>query len=1064
MRLFLKLLPLFVVALVATAPRADALERICDVAHEDCRAPLLTLIENETVGIDVSFWFMQDSRYSSRLIQRWNAGVPVRVLMDTQANCCYAGNAEILDQLKAAGIPIREKTSSEGILHWKLMLFAGQNTVQFSGANYSDEAFVPITPYANYVDEVIYFTDNPSYVASFKSRYDDAWTDTVKFTNWANITGPLVRNYGPPLATLDPEINWVPWQNFANRSTGRYNAEKLDVYPDAAIDAVMYRITDRRHTDSLIAAIGRGIPVRLISEPLQYRDPTRLWHSWNVDRLYMAGAQVRHRSHAGLNHEKLTILHGQDMTIFGSSNWTSASATGQHEHNLFTTSQSWYLWAVDHFNRKWNNSAPGGIEETEPFVPLPPDAPVIKNPLNGAQDQPTAVTLRWNAGPWAHKYDLYFGTDPSNLEKIVDDQELGPSQTTSDHKSWAVSDLAEGTTYYWRVVSRTMANMEAAGPTWSFRTSGAPPAVGANDVVLWAWRATTKPGWSVVSDSSGAGGKRLSNPNLNAPSASPAAEPAAYFDLGFEAAAGVPYRLWIRGKATSNAWPNDSVWVQFSDSVTAGGGPQWRTGSTDAVRVQIEECANCGLADWGWNDTASSGAGDLGPVVYFAETGPKTIRVQVREDGLSIDQVILSRDVFLNTAPGQPKSDGMIYPEQGGSSLPPPPPPPPGGNLPEGWSTSDIGSVGVAGSATQNSGQFTLQGSGTDIWGTADAFRYAYTPLDGDGSIVALVSSVSNTDAWTKAGVMIRGTLSSGSAHAAMFVSAGKGLAFQRRAADGGVSTHTAGPSSTAPYWVKIERSGSTITASRSTDGTTWHIVGTDTIALPATAYVGLALTSHNNSALATATFAAVSITTVSGGGDPPPPPPPPPGLPTGWAFTDIGSVGAAGSGSESGGTFTVKGAGADTWGSADAFGFAHTTLTGNGEMVARVATVQNISSWTKVGVMFRDGLTTGAAHGFAIVTPSTVKGTAFQRRVTAGGASTHTAGPAVAPPYWVKLARAGDIFTASVSPDGVTWTVVGSDTIVMGSTINVGLAVSSHVAGTLATATFDSVAITPVP
>ena len=99
-------------------------------------------------------------------------------------------------------------------------------------------------------------------------------------------------------------------------------------------------------------------------------------------------------------------------------------------------------------------------------------------------------------------------------------------------------------------------------------------------------------------------------------------------------------------------------------------------------------------------------------------------------------------------------------------------------------------------------------------------------------------------------------------------------------------------------------------------------------------------------------------------------------------------------------------------------------------------------------------------AHGFAIVTPSTVKGTAFQRRVTAGGASTHTAGPAVAPPYWVKLARAGDTLTASVSPDGVTWTVIASETIVMGGTINVGLAVSSHVAGTTATATFD----TPAP
>ena len=1063
MRVSLKLLFLLLLALAASSTRAEALERICDVAHEDCRAPLLELIDNEEVGIDVAFWFMQDSRYSSALIRKWNEGVPVRVLMDSDASCCYAGNADILNALKAAGIPMRDKTSGEGILHWKLMLFVGQNTVQFSGANYSDEAFVPVVPYSNYVDEVIYFTDNPSYVNSFKSRYDDAWTDTVKFTNWANIVPPLVRNYGAAI-TLDPAINWVPWQSFANRSTGRYNAEKLDVYPNAGIDAIMYRITDRRHTDALIAALGRGVPVRLISEPHQYRDASRLWHAWNVDRLYAAGGQVRHRKHLGLSHEKLTVLHGQQMTIFGSSNWTSASSDGQHEHNLFTTDSTWYLWSIDHFNRKWNNTAPGGIQETEPFAPLPPDTPIVKNPLNGAQDQPTSVLLRWNAGPWAHKYDIYFGTDPTNLTKILDDRELGPSQSTSDHKSWNVSDLQGGTTYYWKVVSRTMANMEAAGPVWSFRTSGAPPASGSDDVVLWAWRATTAPGWSVVNDSSGAGGKRLSNANLGAPTAPASAEPTKYFELGFTAVAGVPYRLWIRGKATSNSYPNDSVWVQFSDSVTAGNSPQWRIGTADAVRVQIEECPNCGLNDWGWNDTASSAQGDLGPVVYFAETGAHSIRVQVREDGLSIDQIILSRDAFLNTAPGQPKFDGTIYAEQGGSTLPPPPPPPPGGDLPAGWSASDVGSVGVAGSTTHSGGQFTLQGSGADIWGTADAFRFAYQTLSGDGSVVALVSSVSNTDAWTKAGVMVRGDLSAGSAHAAMFVSAAKGLAFQRRTATGGATTHTAGPSSTAPYWVKIERSGSTITASRSTDGTTWHIVGTDTVALPATVYIGLALTSHNNSALATATYEAVAIATLSGGGEPPPPPPPPPGLPTGWTFTDVGSVGAAGSGSESGGTFTVKGAGADTWGSADAFGFAHTALTGNGEMVARVATVQNVHSWTKVGVMFRDGLTPGAAHGFAIVTPSTVKGTAFQRRVTAGGISTHTAGPAVAPPYWVKLARAGDVFTASVSPDGTTWTVVGSETIVMGSTVNVGLAVSSHVAGTLATATFDNVVITPVP
>jgi len=1043
--------------LAGSTPRAEALEKICDVAHEDCRAPLLDLINNETVGIDVSFWFMEDTRYANAIIARWNAGVPVRILMDTRANCCYT-NATALQLFQDAGIPMREKTSPEGILHWKLMLFVGQNTVEFSGANYSEEAFVPVVPYANYVDEVVYFTDKPSYVNSFKSRYDDAWTDTTKFTNYANISGPLSRTY--PTYTQDPEINWVPWQSFATRSVSRYNAETLTNSPGAAIDAIMYRITDRRHSDAMIAAVGRGVPVRLISEPEQYRDATRLWHAWNIDRMYAAGVQIRHRKHDGLSHEKLTVLHGQQMTIFGSSNWTSASAEGQHEHNTFTTDSAWYVWATDHFNRKWNNLAPGGIVETEAFVPLPPDAPALKTPANGATDQTTAVTLKWYAGPWAHKYDVYFGTDPSALTKVLNDQELGPSQSSSDYKTYTVSSLAAGTTYYWKVVSRTMANLERSSSVWSFRTTGGVAVTaGSQDVVLYAWRSTNAPGWSATSDTSGAGGKRLANANLGAPRIdAPLASPTKYFDLGFNADAGVAYRLWIRGKAASNDYPNDSVWVQFSDAVTSSGTPQWRMSSSSGVKVEIEDCVSCGVADWGWQDTSNASAGDLGPLVYFSTTGTHTIRVQVREDGLSIDQIMLSRDPFLSTAPGATKYDGTLYAEQGGVDLPPPPPPPDSG-LPSGWSSADIGSTGVAGSATYNSGTFAVQGSGADIWGSADAFRYLYQTLNGDGSIVALVSSLSNTDSWTKAGVMIRGDLTPGSPHATMFVSAAKGLAFQRRLTAGGTSSSTAGPAATAPYWVKLERAGNTFTASRSTDGSTWFIVGTDTIVLPSSVYVGLALTSHDNSVLASGTFDAVTVTSGT-----PPPPPPPPTLPTGWTFADVGTVGAAGSGGESSGTYTVKGAGADVWGTADAFGYAYTTLTGNGQIVARVASVQNLNAWTKAGVMVRDGLTVGAAHGFMIVTPSTAKGTAFQRRVTAGGASTSTTGPAVAPPYWVKLARSGNTITASVSPNGTTWTVVATDTIVMGSTIDVGLAVSSHVSGTLATATFDNVTVTALP
>jgi regulation of enolase protein 1 (concanavalin A-like superfamily) len=125
---------------------------------------------------------------------------------------------------------------------------------------------------------------------------------------------------------------------------------------------------------------------------------------------------------------------------------------------------------------------------------------------------------------------------------------------------------------------------------------------------------------------------------------------------------------------------------------------------------------------------------------------------------------------------------------------------------------------------------------------------------------------------------------------------------------------------------------------------------------------------------------------------------------------------------------------------------------------------VQNVSSWTKAGVMLRDGLAAGASHAFMIQTPTTIKGTAFQRRAVANGTSASTPGPVVAPPYWVRLVRSGNTVTASVSPDGAAWTVVGSDTITMSGTVNVGLAVSSHVAGTVATATFDNVTVATAP
>ena len=138
-----------------------------------------------------------------------------------------------------------------------------------------------------------------------------------------------------------------------------------------------------------------------------------------------------------------------------------------------------------------------------------------------------------------------------------------------------------------------------------------------------------------------------------------ARRPTQAFDLTFQAEAGRGYRLWLRGKALSNSYSNDSVFVQFAGSVDAAGVPTWRIDSTDGSTVILEDCSGCGLSGWGWADNGY-GTNVLGPLVYFAATGPQRLRVQMREDGLGIDQVVLSAVRYLQTPPGAAKNDTTI--------------------------------------------------------------------------------------------------------------------------------------------------------------------------------------------------------------------------------------------------------------------------------------------------------------------------------------------------------------------------------------------------------------------
>jgi len=166
--------------------------------------------------------------------------------------------------------------------------------------------------------------------------------------------------------------------------------------------------------------------------------------------------------------------------------------------------------------------------------------------------------------------------------------------------------------------------------------------------------------WTVNVDATAATGASLLNPNRgSARVAAAAVSPANYFELTFDATAGVGYRLWLRGRATADNWANDSAFIQFGDSVDASGLPRYQIGTTDATNFNLEECSGCGIQGWGWEDNGW-GVGVTGPLVYFATTGTHTIRIQVREDGLAIDQILLSPDKYKLQSPGFSKNDTTI--------------------------------------------------------------------------------------------------------------------------------------------------------------------------------------------------------------------------------------------------------------------------------------------------------------------------------------------------------------------------------------------------------------------
>jgi uncharacterized repeat protein (TIGR01451 family) len=187
------------------------------------------------------------------------------------------------------------------------------------------------------------------------------------------------------------------------------------------------------------------------------------------------------------------------------------------------------------------------------------------------------------------------------------------------------------------------------------------------------------------------------------------------------------------------------------------------------------------------------------------------------------------------------------------------PPPPPPGPLPSPWTDTDVGSPAIAGSAGYSSGVFTVNGAGADIWGTSDQFHYAYQALagNGNGTLVARLTSMSNTSSNAKAGIMIKQSTTAGSTY--LLISSGPAGNIKVQY---GFNASTGGGTFTFPnVWMKLVSLNGQITAYVSGDGVTWTSVLSKTLAITSPATIGLFECSHNVSALGTATFDNVSFT-----------------------------------------------------------------------------------------------------------------------------------------------------------------------------------------------------------
>src|SRR5262249_29159629 len=147
----------------------------------------------------------------------------------------------------------------------------------------------------------------------------------------------------------------------------------------------------------------------------------------------------------------------------------------------------------------------------------------------------------------------------------------------------------------------------------------------------------------------------------------------------------------------------------------------------------------------------------------------------------------------------------------------------------------------------------------------------------------------------------------------------------------------------------------------------------------------------------------------------------------------------------------------------------AYKTMTGDGEMLARITGLQLY--WdNRAGIMVRESLAANARYASIVSRPSESRkgsnpigvneGAELKVRDATGAIPKILAAQDLPMPNWLKLHRTGDTFSAYLSADGASWTLLGSTPLPMPQTVFIGASVASAQHGVWITASFDHISV----